>query len=89
MVAVVVAAALAVLASCTKRPPPAPVTSDDCAHLVDRYAELITPDASARAQIRDRAKTELEACTRDVSRAGYDCAMRASDPDTFEGCLKR
>lgn len=31
--------------------------------------------------------TELARCSEEISRAEYDCALRAENPDLFEQCL--
>ena len=84
----------AVLAACGK-----PLTDDECFELLDKYVELllqhdnpdrVTPDRlqlsnEARAKAgRDPAFAE---CSQRVSRAQFECAMSAPNPDVLEQCL--
>lgn len=75
-------------------------SATQCDELLDRYAQLVVtgkfPDASAdqvRSE-REREKNEARAddafknCSSEVSRAEFDCAMRAGNADTFEKCLE-
>ena len=78
----------------------AKATAGECDQLLERYAQLVVteryPDASA-AQIKtfhDQEKREalgddaFKNCSSEVSKAEFDCAMRAPSADTFEKCLE-
>ena len=82
---------LVLLAACTKqRNPSALVEAADCSRMIDRYATLLTPDAAVQAQVRARVVDAgvLASCAQEITRAQYDCAMRAADPDAFETCIQ-
>jgi hypothetical protein len=76
------------------------VSATQCDQLLDRYAQLVVSenfsDASAE-QIRserDREKSEARTddafknCSSEVSRAEFDCAMRALNANAFEKCVE-
>ena len=76
------------------------VSGAQCDELLDRYAAMVVgeklPDASA-AQVKleqEREKNEARAddsfknCSSQVSRAEFDCALRAPTADAFEKCLE-
>ena len=78
----------------------AKASASECDDLLERYAQLVVteryPDASA-AQIKtfhDQEKREalgddaFKNCSSEVSKAEFDCAMRAPSADTFEKCLE-
>ena len=91
----VVVAALAALPSCKPK-----VTQAQCDALVDRYAQLVVteklPDAGPEIikaeQERERGEARgddsFKNCTSEVSRAEFDCAMRAPTADALEKCLE-
>ncbi len=90
-----VAAAL-LLAGCRRG---APVTTDECNRLLDRYTEQLArvdrPHLSAAELQRLQGETRARAashrafqdCPREVSREQMDCALNAWDPDATERCL--
>jgi hypothetical protein len=71
-----------------------------CELLVDRYSRLVVaekyPDATDAIFSADRERERAEArgddafknCTSEVSRAEFDCAMRAQTADALEKCLE-
>jgi hypothetical protein len=75
-------------------------TPAQCDLLIERYAELVVreqfPDAAAgEIQLeRDREKSAAHAdvafkdCPTLVEAPSYECAMRATTPDTLEHCLE-
>ncbi len=92
---VAVAAASTCAAGCRPR-----ASASQCDLLLDRYARLVVsekfPDASGD-QIRveqDRERNEARAddafknCSSEVSKAEFDCAMRAPSADGLEKCLE-
>lgn len=93
--ALVLGAAVAALASCKPK-----ITTAQCDALVDRYAQLVVtekmPDAGAATikaeQERERGEARgddsFKNCTSEVSRAEFDCAMRAPTADALEKCLE-
>ena len=75
-------------------------TAAQCDELLERHAQMVVtekfPDASAE-QIRserEREKNEARAddafknCSSEVSRAEFECAMRATSADALEKCLE-
>lgn len=78
-----------------------PLSEDDCEALLNRYTELLIraddPDAPAQhiselqQQARELAhndpKYEFDRCSDEVSRKGFECAMRAPSVDEMERCL--
>ena len=76
------------------------VTTAQCDALVDRYAQLVVtekhsdagPDAIKAEQERERGEARgddaFKNCTSEVSRAEFDCAMRAPTADALEKCLE-
>jgi hypothetical protein len=92
---VVAVAALAALPSCKPK-----VTPAQCDALIDRYAQLVVteklPDAGPETikteQERERGEARgddsFKNCTSEVSRAEFDCAMRAPTADALEKCLE-
>jgi prophage tail gpP-like protein len=89
------AAAAACAVGCTPK-----ASATQCDELLDRYAQLVVTeqlhDASAeqmRAE-RERERSEARAddafknCSSEVSRAEFDCAMRAANANAFEKCLE-
>jgi hypothetical protein len=76
------------------------VTPVECDTLLDRYARLVVtetyPDASAERVSLEEQRERAEArgddafknCSSEVSRAEFDCAMRAETADTLEKCLE-
>lgn len=78
-----------------------PVAEEECRTLIVRYTELLAkeeePEASpervarlsgeANAVAEKNPKFELSQCSSKVSRAGYECAMRAGSVDAIERCL--
>jgi hypothetical protein len=93
--ALAVLGALACAAGCKAK-----ATAAQCDELLDHYAVLAAreahPDASAeeveaaRRQARDEARgdDQFKNCSSEVSQSEYDCAMRASTPDSVEKCLE-
>lgn len=93
--ALVLGAAVAALASCKPK-----ITTAQCDALVDRYAQLVVtekmPDAGLGTikaeQERERGEARgddaFKNCTSEVSRAEFDCAMRAPTADALEKCLE-
>lgn len=76
------------------------VTTSQCDQLIEHYAQAVVlerfPDAGP-----DRVKTEQERekaearsddsfknCSSEVSRAEFDCAMKATTADAIEKCLE-
>jgi hypothetical protein len=76
------------------------ITPSQCDALVDRYAQLVVteklPDAGQATikaeQERERSEARgddaFKNCTSEVSRAEFDCAMRAPTADALEKCLE-
>jgi hypothetical protein len=93
--ALLVGAVLVALPSCKPK-----VTPAQCDTLVDRYAQLVVteklPDAGPATikseQERERGEARgddaFKNCTSEVSRAEFDCAMRAPTADALEKCLE-
>jgi hypothetical protein len=89
------AACLGALGACKAK-----ASASQCDQLVDRYATLVVTeklaDASAAAIQAEQAREKAAArgddafknCSSEVSQAEFDCAMRATSPDTFEKCLE-
>jgi hypothetical protein len=75
-------------------------TEANCDQLLERYAHLVVtekyPDASPadidaeqrREKNEARGDDVLKNCSSEVSRAEFECAMRAATADTFEKCLE-
>ncbi len=75
------------------------LSEPECGELLDRYVELLSvtgePQLSAdeltRRQQEARAKAASDprfgACSDEVSRRQYDCAMSAPNADRLEQCL--
>lgn len=75
-------------------------SATQCDLLFDRYAQLVVsekfPDASAeqikfeRERERNEARAEdaLKNCSSEVSKAEFECAMRAPNADALEKCLE-
>ena len=96
--AAVIPAAAIVLALAAGCKPKA--SGAQCEQLLDRYAELVVTERFADAgatQIkaeREREKSEARGddafknCSSEVSRAEFDCAMRAPSADAVEKCLE-
>ena len=75
-------------------------TQAQCEDLIDRYARMVVterfPDAGPetikaeqdRERIEARADDAFKNCTSEVSRAEYECALRATTADAFEKCLE-
>jgi hypothetical protein len=92
------AAAVACLAAAAACKPKA--TPVQCDQLIERYAQLVVterfPDASAAVVKTEQEREKSEArgddafknCSSEVSRAEFDCAMRAPTADAFEKCLE-
>jgi len=71
-----------------------------CDLLVDRYSRLVVaekyPDATDALFTAERERERAEAraddafknCTSEVSRAEFDCAMRAQSANALEKCLE-
>lgn len=78
----------------------AKATASQCDQLLDRYAQLVVtekyPDASATDIEAERVRERNEArgddafknCSSEVSRAEFECAMKASGADAFLKCLE-
>jgi hypothetical protein len=76
------------------------VTPAQCDQLLERYASLVVterfPDAGADRIREEHAREKAEArgddafknCSSEVSRAEFECAMRAPTADAFEKCLE-
>jgi len=76
------------------------VTSNECETLLGRYARLVVteayPDASAdrvsleeqRERREARGDDAFKNCSSEVSRAEFNCAMRAETADALEKCLE-
>jgi hypothetical protein len=76
-----------------------PLGPIECDSLFDHYTELLLrsdrPDANPRQQADLRAQAlqaahldpHFLACSSQVSRREFDCAMRSQDVDSFERCL--
>jgi len=93
--------ACALLATLTLAACGRPVKEEECRTLIERYSELLlkeeepgaNPERVARVQTEARTLAEkdptfeLSTCTKKVSRASYECAMRASNVDAIERCL--
>ena len=72
----------------------------DCDQLLERYAHLVVtekyPDASPsdidaeqrREKNEARGDDAFKNCSSEVSRAEFQCAMRATTADAFEKCLE-
>jgi hypothetical protein len=72
----------------------------DCDQLLERYAHLVVtekfPDASPgdidaeqrREKNEARGDDAFKNCRSEVSRAEFQCAMRAATADAFEKCLE-
>jgi hypothetical protein len=76
-----------------------PLTKSECGALLDRYVELLLNsdrrDTTAAERFRMREQTrhkaaadpEFRNCPRKVTRAQFDCAMKALNVDDMERCL--
>jgi hypothetical protein len=76
-----------------------PLTPSECDELLDHYTELLLqayrPESTgpqrsvARASARAKARRDpaFVQCSRKVSRAAFECAMHAVNPDELEQCL--
>ena len=76
-----------------------PLTTSECGTLLDRYVELLLNSdrrdttAAERFQLREEtrhkaaADPEFRNCTSKVTRAQFDCAMKALNVDDMERCL--
>jgi hypothetical protein len=83
------------VAGCTPK-----ASATQCDELLDRYAQLVVTeqfhDASAEQMRAERERERGEAraddafknCSSQVSRAEFDCAMRAPNATVFEKCLE-
>jgi hypothetical protein len=75
-------------------------SESDCDQLLERYAHLVVtekfPDASPvdidveqrREKNEARGDDAFKNCSSEVSRAEFQCAMRAPTADAFEKCLE-
>jgi len=94
-------AAVAFALVCTAAPGCKPkVTTSQCDELIDRYARMVVterfPDAGPdrikaeqdRERVEARGDDAFKNCSSEVSRAEYECAMKAPTPDAFEKCLE-
>jgi hypothetical protein len=93
--ALLIGAGIAALSACKPK-----ITPVQCDALVDRYAQLVVteklPDAGPGTikaeQERERGEARgddaFKNCTSEVSRAEFDCAMRAPTADALEKCLE-
>ena len=87
--------ALGLLASACGKP----LTANECLQLLDRYVVLLAnsdrPEATSeqrnhmrqRAQELSKAYPKFSSCHKQVTRAKFDCAMKAANTDLFEQCL--
>jgi hypothetical protein len=78
----------------------AKASAAQCDQLLDRYAQLVVtekyPDAAASAIEAERLRERTEArgddafknCSSEVSRAEFECAMRAGAAEAFLKCLE-
>ncbi len=78
----------------------AKATAAQCDQLLDRYAQLVVvekyPDAAAGQIEAERTRERSEArgddafknCSSEVSRAEFECAMKAGGPEAFLKCLE-
>jgi hypothetical protein len=78
----------------------AKVSGAQCDQLLDRYAQLVVtekyPDASAAQIEAERGRERSEArgddafknCSSEVSRAEFECAMKAATAEAFLKCLE-
>jgi hypothetical protein len=76
-----------------------PLTEPECGTLLDRYVELLLNSdrrdttAAERFQLKEEtrhkaaADPEFRSCPRQVTRAQFDCAMKALNVDDMERCL--
>ena len=76
-----------------------PLSQAECDQLLDHYTELLLqayrPESTGRQRITARASARAKArhdpaflqCSHKVSRAAFECAMRADNPDALEQCL--
>lgn len=76
-----------------------PLDQSECDALLDHYTDLLLqayrPDSTgpqrivARASARAKARNDpaFGQCSHKVTRAEYECAMRAVSPDALEQCL--
>jgi len=93
--AIAPAACLFWTGSCRPKANPA-----QCDLLIDRYSRLVVaekyPDATDAVFSAERERERAEArgddafknCASEVSRAEFDCAMRAQSADALEKCLE-
>jgi hypothetical protein len=76
-----------------------PLSQSECEQLLDHYTDLLVqayrPESTGPQRIVARASARAKAqrdpafvqCSREVSRAAFECAMRAVSPDALEQCL--
>jgi hypothetical protein len=76
-----------------------PLSQTECEQLLDHYTDLLVqayrPESTgpqrivARASARAKAKRDpaFVQCSSKVSRAAFECAMNAANPDALEQCL--
>jgi len=88
-------AAVSIFTGCRPKASPA-----ECEQLLDRYATLVVSsqdaDASATDIEAERQREKREArgddafknCSSEVSRAEFECAMRATSTDALEKCIE-
>lgn len=86
--------ALTLLGGCQKS-----LTQEECYSLLDKYVELLVATDRPNTSPPDRLRLKNEArakanrdpafaeCSDRVSRAEFECAMQASNPDGLEQCL--
>jgi hypothetical protein len=89
------AACISLLCGCKPK-----ANQTQCDLLLDRYARLVVaekyPDATDALYGAERERERAEArgddafknCTSEVSRAEFECAMRAQSADALEKCLE-
>jgi hypothetical protein len=87
--------AVSIVTGCRPKASPA-----ECEQLLDRYATLVVSsqdaDASATDIEAERQREKREArgddafknCSSEVSRAEFECAMRATSTDALEKCIE-
>ncbi len=90
----VVLAASFLLSGCGR-----PLSEQECVELLDRYTEKVIEQARPSTSQAERSELVLEArqkakhdpqfaeCRVRVSRADFECAMRAGNADQIERCL--
>jgi hypothetical protein len=76
-----------------------PISRDECDQLLDRYVELLLKDDRPEVRAEELLRLQHEArskaaqdpafrqCTEEVSRAQFQCAMQAKNPDRLEQCM--